>query len=61
VQRWWNLSGKINSETMRRLNYELDGKHRPAREIARNFSEICRALTLVAWEAANGAWKDKPH
>lgn len=31
------LSGKINSETMRRLNYELDGKHRPAREIARNF------------------------
>ena len=31
------LSGKIDSETMRRLNYELDGKHRPAREIARNF------------------------
>jgi osmoprotectant transport system substrate-binding protein len=31
------LSGRINSETMRRLNYELDGKHRPAREIARNF------------------------
>jgi glycine betaine/choline ABC-type transport system substrate-binding protein len=31
------LSGKISSETMRRLNYELDGKHRPAREIARNF------------------------
>jgi glycine betaine/choline ABC-type transport system substrate-binding protein len=22
---------------MRRLNYELDGKHRPAREIARAF------------------------
>jgi osmoprotectant transport system substrate-binding protein len=31
------LSGRINSETMRRLNYELDGKHRPAREIARGF------------------------
>jgi osmoprotectant transport system substrate-binding protein len=31
------LSGLISSETMRRLNYELDGKHRPAREIARNF------------------------
>jgi osmoprotectant transport system substrate-binding protein len=31
------LSGRIDSETMRRLNYELDGKHRPAREIARNF------------------------
>jgi glycine betaine/choline ABC-type transport system substrate-binding protein len=31
------LSGRIDSNTMRRLNYELDGKHRPAREIARNF------------------------
>jgi osmoprotectant transport system substrate-binding protein len=31
------LSGRITSQTMRRLNYELDGKHRPAREIARNF------------------------
>ena len=31
------LSGKIGSQTMRRLNYELDGKHRPAREIAREF------------------------
>ena len=31
------LSGKIPGETMRRLNYELDGKHRPAREIAREF------------------------
>ena len=31
------LSGKISSDTMRRLNYELDGEHRPAREIAREF------------------------
>ncbi|HZD30720.1 MAG TPA: glycine betaine ABC transporter substrate-binding protein, partial [Candidatus Angelobacter sp.] len=31
------LSGRISSDTMRRLNYELDGKHRPAREIARDF------------------------
>jgi glycine betaine/choline ABC-type transport system substrate-binding protein len=31
------LSGRIDSNTMRRLNYELDGKHRPAREIARGF------------------------
>jgi glycine betaine/choline ABC-type transport system substrate-binding protein len=31
------LSGRIDSATMRRLNYELDGKHRPAREIARDF------------------------
>ena len=31
------LSGRISSDTMRRLNYELDGKHRPAREIAQDF------------------------
>ncbi|HXJ42673.1 MAG TPA: glycine betaine ABC transporter substrate-binding protein, partial [Bryobacteraceae bacterium] len=31
------LSGKISSDTMRRMNYELDGRHRPAREIARDF------------------------
>lgn len=31
------LSGKIDSRTMRRLNYALDGQHRPAREIAREF------------------------
>lgn len=31
------LSGKISSGTMRKLNYELDGQHRPAREIAREF------------------------
>jgi glycine betaine/choline ABC-type transport system substrate-binding protein len=31
------LSGRITSEQMRRMNYELDGRHRPAREIARNF------------------------
>jgi glycine betaine/choline ABC-type transport system substrate-binding protein len=31
------LSGKIDSEHMRRMNYELDGQHRSAREIARAF------------------------
>lgn len=31
------LSGRIDSDTMRRLNYELDGRHRPVREIARGF------------------------
>lgn len=31
------LSGRLSGATMRRLNYELDGKHRPAREIARDF------------------------
>jgi glycine betaine/choline ABC-type transport system substrate-binding protein len=31
------LSGRISSDRMRRMNYELDGEHRPAREIAREF------------------------
>ena len=31
------LSGKISDETMRRLNYEVDGKHRPAAEVAAEF------------------------
>ena len=31
------LSGRISSETMRRMNYQLDGEHRPAREIASQF------------------------
>jgi glycine betaine/choline ABC-type transport system substrate-binding protein len=31
------LSGRISADIMRRLNYELDGRHRPAREIARDF------------------------
>lgn len=31
------LKGRITTEAMRAMNYELDGKHRPVREIARNF------------------------
>jgi glycine betaine/choline ABC-type transport system substrate-binding protein len=31
------LSGKITADRMRHMNYQLDGEHRPAREIARNF------------------------
>ncbi len=31
------LKGKISTEAMRKMNYELDGKHRPIREIAREF------------------------
>ncbi|MBV8730884.1 MAG: ABC transporter substrate-binding protein [Acidobacteriia bacterium] len=31
------LSGKISDATMRRLNYEVDGKHRPAAEVAEEF------------------------
>ena len=40
------LSGNIDSDTMRRLNYELDGKHRPAREIARNFPGLRSAGSI---------------
>ena len=31
------LSGAINDETMRKLNYEMDGRHRPVAEIAAEF------------------------
>jgi osmoprotectant transport system substrate-binding protein len=31
------LSGKISDATMRRLNYEVDGRHRPAAEVAQEF------------------------
>jgi osmoprotectant transport system substrate-binding protein len=31
------LSGKISDATMRRLNFEVDGKHRPAAEVAEEF------------------------
>ncbi|MCC6361904.1 MAG: ABC transporter substrate-binding protein [Bryobacterales bacterium] len=32
-----NLSGKISTETMRRLNYQVDGEHKPVREVASAF------------------------
>jgi osmoprotectant transport system substrate-binding protein len=31
------LSGKISEQTMRRLNHEADGKHRPMSDIATDF------------------------
>lgn len=31
------LSGKLTNETMRKLNYEVDGKHTPLAEVAREF------------------------
>lgn len=31
------LSGRLTDEVMRRLNYEVDGKHRPAAEVAAEF------------------------
>ncbi|MEO7143150.1 MAG: glycine betaine ABC transporter substrate-binding protein [Bryobacteraceae bacterium] len=31
------LDGKISTDAMRKMNYQLDGKHRPIREIAREF------------------------
>jgi glycine betaine/choline ABC-type transport system substrate-binding protein len=31
------LSGKLSDSTMQRLNHELDGKHRPVAEVAREF------------------------
>lgn len=31
------LSGKISTETMRSMNYEVDGKHRAVRDVAKEF------------------------
>jgi len=31
------LSGKISADAMRKLNYQLDGKHRAAAEVAREW------------------------
>ena len=31
------LAGRFSDETMRRLNYQVDGEHRPVREVAQNF------------------------
>ncbi len=37
------LSGKITDDQMRRMNYAVDGKHRPIREVAKEFLQ--HALT----------------
>ena len=31
------LSGRISTDAMRKMNYEVDGKHRPVREVAKEF------------------------
>jgi glycine betaine/choline ABC-type transport system substrate-binding protein len=33
------LAGKLTDQTMQKLNYQLDGKHRPLVEVAREFLE----------------------
>jgi glycine betaine/choline ABC-type transport system substrate-binding protein len=33
------LAGKLTDQTMQKLNYQLDGKHRPLAEVAREFLE----------------------
>jgi osmoprotectant transport system substrate-binding protein len=34
-----SLSGKVSTERMRAMNYQLDGKHRPIKEIANEFTK----------------------
>jgi glycine betaine/choline ABC-type transport system substrate-binding protein len=34
------LGGKISDEEMRKLNYELDGRHRDAQEVAHEFLKV---------------------
>lgn len=34
------LSGKISTEAMRNMNYQVDGQHRPVREVAKQFLDL---------------------
>ena len=36
------LGGRLNNRTMQKLNYEVDGKHRPLAEVAREFLRSVR-------------------
>jgi glycine betaine/choline ABC-type transport system substrate-binding protein len=36
------LSGKFSNDVMRKLNYQIDGEHRPIREVARAFLQDSR-------------------
>jgi glycine betaine/choline ABC-type transport system substrate-binding protein len=36
------LSGKISTETMRQMNYQVDGQHRLVREVAKDFLDSAR-------------------
>ena len=38
------LAGRFSDETMRRLNYQVDGEHRPVREVAQNFLKGSRLV-----------------
>jgi osmoprotectant transport system substrate-binding protein len=40
------LSGQISGEAMRRLNYEVDGRHRPAGEVASEFLKTVTARRI---------------
>ena len=31
------LSGKFSTEAMRKMNYQVDGEHRPVRDVAKEF------------------------
>jgi len=38
------LAGRFTDETMRKLNYQVDGEHRPVREVAEQFLREARLL-----------------
>ena len=40
------ISGKLTDEKMRELNYAVDGKHRPVREVAAEFLASLSAKPL---------------
>jgi len=38
------LSGKLSDRKMQQLNYEVDGRHRPVTEVAREFLQSTEGL-----------------
>ncbi len=43
------LSGKISDSTMRKLNYQVDGEHRPVSEVARAFLGSTASTDMVQY------------
>ena len=39
-----DLSGRFTDEMMQRLNYEVDGKHRPVRDVAHEFLQMAKLM-----------------
>ena len=41
------LAGRFTDQTMRKLNYQVDGEHRPVRDVAEQFLRDAGLLPLI--------------